>query len=303
MLIDWFTVIAQVVNFIILAWLLKRFLYRPILNAIDAREQHIATELADADKKSFEAEQQRDKFLHKNAAFDAQQTSRINQLTTEVNTERTRLFDQVRQESNDLRNTLQLAHKNEQLNLQNALSQRAKDEVFSITRKVLSDLAETSLEERITSVFIKRLQVLSVEEKATFKSAFQAMALGDKNPFVVRSAFTLPEDHCALIEAAIKDTFGFENNNIAFKFVIDSAIVSGIEITANGQKIAWSINDYLTSLAKEVDQILQGLGDVHSNVDSNVESNIENNEQSNDETGVITDTTLANKTDKGSHEA
>jgi len=48
MLIDWFTVVAQVVNFLILVWLLKRFLYRPILNAIDAREKRIATKLADA---------------------------------------------------------------------------------------------------------------------------------------------------------------------------------------------------------------------------------------------------------------
>jgi F-type H+-transporting ATPase subunit b len=37
MLIDWFTVGAQVLNFLILVWLLKRFLYGPILDAIDAR--------------------------------------------------------------------------------------------------------------------------------------------------------------------------------------------------------------------------------------------------------------------------
>jgi hypothetical protein len=42
MLIDWFTVGAQIVNFLILVWLLKHFLYKPILNAIDAREKRIA---------------------------------------------------------------------------------------------------------------------------------------------------------------------------------------------------------------------------------------------------------------------
>ena len=51
MLIDWFTVGAQALNFIILVWLLKRFLYKPILNAVDAREKRIAAELADADAK------------------------------------------------------------------------------------------------------------------------------------------------------------------------------------------------------------------------------------------------------------
>ena len=52
MLIDWFTVGAQALNFLILVWLMKHFLYKPILNAIDAREKLIATELADAAAKN-----------------------------------------------------------------------------------------------------------------------------------------------------------------------------------------------------------------------------------------------------------
>ena len=55
MLIDWFTIGAQALNFLILVWLMKRFLYKPILHAIDAREQRIARELAEADKKKADA--------------------------------------------------------------------------------------------------------------------------------------------------------------------------------------------------------------------------------------------------------
>ena len=62
MLIDWFTVGAQALNFIILVWLLKRFLYKPILNAVDAREKRIAAELADANAKKAEAQKERDEF-------------------------------------------------------------------------------------------------------------------------------------------------------------------------------------------------------------------------------------------------
>ena len=72
MLIDWFTVSAQVVNFLILVWLMKRFLYKPILHAIDAREQRIATELADADAKRAEAEKEREKFQKNNEEFNRQ---------------------------------------------------------------------------------------------------------------------------------------------------------------------------------------------------------------------------------------
>jgi F-type H+-transporting ATPase subunit b len=75
MLIDWFTVGAQIVNFLILVWLLKHFLYKPILDAIDAREKKIAAELADADTKRTEAEKERADFENKNKTFDQQRSA------------------------------------------------------------------------------------------------------------------------------------------------------------------------------------------------------------------------------------
>ena len=78
MLIDWFTVVAQAFNFLILVWLLKRFLYKPIIDAIDAREKRIAAELADADAKKAEANKERDEFQHKNEEFDQQRDNLLN---------------------------------------------------------------------------------------------------------------------------------------------------------------------------------------------------------------------------------
>ena len=72
MLIDWFTVGAQALNFIILVWLLKRYLYKPILNAVDTREKRIAAELADADAKRAEAEKAREEFQHNQSHLGSQ---------------------------------------------------------------------------------------------------------------------------------------------------------------------------------------------------------------------------------------
>lgn len=68
MLFDWFTVGAQVLNFLVLVWLMKRFLYKPVLDAIDAREKRIAQSLADAALKDAAAQKERDEFQAKNAA-------------------------------------------------------------------------------------------------------------------------------------------------------------------------------------------------------------------------------------------
>src|SRR3970282_801082 len=103
MLIDWFTVSAQVVNFLILVWLMKRFLYKPILYAIDAREKRIATELADADGKRAEAQKERDEFQHKNEEFDQQRNELLSKAKEEAKSERERLFDVARQAAAALR--------------------------------------------------------------------------------------------------------------------------------------------------------------------------------------------------------
>jgi F-type H+-transporting ATPase subunit b len=117
MLIDWFTVSAQVLNFLILVWLLKRFLYKPILHAIDAREQGITKELEDADTKKIEAEKEREKFQKKNEEFDRQRDQILSKAKDEVKGERQRLLDEARQAADALRAKRQDALKREQQRL------------------------------------------------------------------------------------------------------------------------------------------------------------------------------------------
>ena len=93
MLIDWFTVGAQALNFVILVWLLQHFLYHPILRAIDAREKGIAAKLADAVAKEAAAQRERDDFQHKNEDFDRQRAALLAKATDEAKAEGQRLLD------------------------------------------------------------------------------------------------------------------------------------------------------------------------------------------------------------------
>ena len=97
MLIDWFTVGAQALNFIILVWLLKRFLYKPILNAVEAREKMVAAKLLEADTKKTEAQKERDEFQSKNEAIDKQRVTLLSKATDEAKVEQQRLLDEARQ--------------------------------------------------------------------------------------------------------------------------------------------------------------------------------------------------------------
>ncbi len=99
MLIDWFTVGAQALNFLILVWLLKHFLYKPILNAIDSREKGIAAQLADATAKKAEAKKERDEFQSKNKAWDEQRSALLSKATDEAKAEKDHLIDEAHKEA------------------------------------------------------------------------------------------------------------------------------------------------------------------------------------------------------------
>jgi F-type H+-transporting ATPase subunit b len=249
MLIDWFTIGAQVLNFLILVWLMKRFLYKPILNAIERREQRIATELANADKKKTEAQKESDEFRHKNEEFDQQRTLLLRNATEEAKTERQRLLDAAREAAITLSSKRQEALRNDVQNLHQAISRRTQQEVFAIARKALTDLATTSLEERIGEVFTRRLREMDDSMKANLAEILKTAS----DPAIVRSAFDLPEEQRAAIQNALNETFSFE---IQIRFETVPALISGIELITNGEKIAWNIADYLESLEKGVNELL-----------------------------------------------
>ena len=251
MLIDWFTIAAQVLNFLILVWLMKRFLYKPILDAIDAREERITRELADADAKKAEAQKESAAFERKNKEFDQQRNALLSQATEEVKVERQRLLDEALQAAEALRAKRQEALEREHQTLYDEITRRTRKEVFAITRKTLKDLAGSSLEEQISEVFRRRLRELDAEAKGGFAKILKTSSA----PVLVRSAFELPAEQRAAIHQALNETFAAE---IDVRFETTPDLISGIELTANGRRVAWSIADYLTSLEDSIGELLQG---------------------------------------------
>src|ERR1019366_6502443 len=268
MLIDWFTVGAQALNFVILVWLMRRFLYKPILRAIDAREKKIAAELADADGKKAEAKKERDEFQHKNEEFDQQRAALLGKATDEAKAERQRLLDEARKAGDALSAKRREALGNEARSLNKAVSRRAQQEVFGIARKALTDLATTSLEERMGAVFTRRLREMDAKVKAGLAESIRTAS----EPALVRTAFDLPAEQRAVIQNALNETFSAD---VRVRFETAPDLVSGIELATNGQKVGWSIADYLTSLEKGVGELLKQQDDAAAKAEPKPEAKAE----------------------------
>lgn len=255
MIVDWFTIIAQVVNFLILVWLMKRFLYKPIRLAIDDREKKILAKIADADKRKLEAQNENDVFKKKNEEFDQQREMLLKKATEDAGNRREQLLDEAEKAVAELTKKRQESLKNEEKDLIKSLSTRIRNEVFLISKKALTDLSGAALEEQIINQLINQLSKLGDKEKKFLNSSFQ------KSPghIKVRTGFSLSEKMRANIE---KEVLSYlipettDSHSEQVKFEISKDLICGIEVEVHGQKVSWNLSDYLDSVQQDVQELL-----------------------------------------------
>lgn len=249
MKIDWFTVAAQALNFILLVWMMRRFLYKPILNVIDEREKRIAAELENAEKKQADAKIEQYKFQQKNEEFDLHRTDLFGKAKDEAQTLHRKLLDEARTTAEMLRSKQRESLRNETNSLHQEIVRRTQQEVFAIARKTLMDLADVNLEELVSAVLVTRLAEMGDQAKA------EVAAMKDATDSVlVRSAFDLPPKQRAAIQNSLNETFSAEIN---LQFETAPSLIAGIELNVNGYKVAWSIAEYLASMENSIDAILE----------------------------------------------
>jgi F-type H+-transporting ATPase subunit b len=251
--IDWFTVAAQAINFVVLLWLMRRFLYKPILNAIDEREKRIADELENAETKQNSAQKQKEEFDRKSEALNRQSDTFLKNARGEGEAERVRLLKEAREEAEKLRAERREALVAEEKALRKAVGRKTQNEVLDTTRKVLADLAGASLEEQVVGVLIRRLRDLDDAKKESLSSALQTPS----GTVTVRTAFEMTPELRTITEAPIMEIVGKESK-IEYESAPD--LISGIELVVDGQKVAWNVADYLSSIDQGLDDLLKGQG-------------------------------------------
>jgi len=246
MLIDWFTVGAQALNFLILMGLLKHFLYRPVLDAIDTREKRIDGQLADAKRQKVEAHAEKLAFGQKNADFDADRADLLKKAQAAADAEGKKLLEAARDAADAAAAKRRDALKAEDLELVASIRRRTSDGVFAVTRKMMADLADASLEASIGKLFLRRLKSMDAAAVTQMKTA-----LASTHPTaVVRSAFDIPARQRAAIGTAVGHLLG---SDVAIDFETAPALLSGFELVVSGQKLSWSIDDYLQAMQASID--------------------------------------------------
>jgi F-type H+-transporting ATPase subunit b len=251
--IDWLTVAAQVVNFLILVWLLRHFLYGPVTAAMARREERIRTRIEDSREREQQAEAERERLHQRLAHLEERREAILAQAREEAEGERRTLLDSAREESDAARRRWQEQARREREDFLGELRRRSAEGFQTLARRALGDLAETGLEEQMARALAARLADLDADTR-------QALAQGD-GPVRVTSAFPLTDAARERIGEAIAEHL---RPDAEVRYGEARGLLCGIELTANDHRLGWTLGDYLdrleASVGVELDERRAGSG-------------------------------------------
>ena len=243
MLIDWFTVLAQIINFLILIYLLKRFLYGPIIRAMEEREEKMVAAQDRAKNAEKEAKRMSLELERERQALISSKERLLAEAKAEVDAWRESKLKASKEEIEALRKSWMDRLNDDRQTFLNALKRRIAEQIIFISDKVLKDLANENLEQQIIKVFLEKVS----EKKDEFIEK-------DFNRTVsIQSGLPLSEDQVQGIRERIGQLFSLTS---PIQFDISPDLGMGIQVIAGDLKVAWNLAEYLEDLER---QIMTGL--------------------------------------------
>jgi F-type H+-transporting ATPase subunit b len=249
--IDWFVLFAQLVNFLILIYLLKRFLYTRIIQAMNEREAKIVARFEEAGKLKEEEEEMIRVYEEKNSSLQVQAERMLNQAREAADKRQKELMDRARSDVDEIRRRWSETVLQEKEAFLESLRRRAGRQVYAIARKILTDLADAAIERRMVDVLIERIDSLDQKEKDAIKNSLE----DSEEEVIIQSAFPLAPEDRQRLTATVQRLTGNPDRVVMYRENAD--LISGIELVAHGRQIAWNINDYLDNLEASFDRAIR----------------------------------------------
>ena len=264
MQIDWFTFFAQIVNFLILVLLLRRFLYGPITRTMDAREAMIADRFHEAEEQERHAREEIDLYRAKREQLNESETEILADAETEAEERRRVMIHEARAEVETMMSRWYEDVEHEREALLHEIRERLGAMVVKLSDRVLSDVADSSLEQQATTHFVARLQNLPPADRHALVESGGSF----DQDVIVRSAAKLPyAQRQQIIETLgqlIDDDARANGSHprpeypdeIGVRFEEDPDLLCGVELRVRDRRVAWSVRDYLDALDEEIEASL-----------------------------------------------
>ncbi len=257
MIIDWYTIIFQIINFLILVFLLRRFLYGPIIRAMDQREQKIMQREKDAAEKKKEAEEQVQVYSRKREELQEQEEEIREKAHSAAEKEKRKMLDQARCEVDETRRSWEEAFERERESFVSELRRRIGRQACSIARRCLQDMADAHLESLTWELFITKITRLPEEEREALRGALDA----EDQRIVLHSAFEPSGDKLEQLKASLqKEIYPDLKKDLKLAVKTEPSLICGLELDIGSYRVSWSMESYLEDVEEQILKDLEHKG-------------------------------------------
>jgi F-type H+-transporting ATPase subunit b len=236
-LIDWVTVVAQIINFLILVYLLKRFLYGPIVRAMNEREERIRAEIKDAERAKAEAKARAADLERERRELERDREELMDRARKEVFAWKDEALERTRSEVEHARQAWKEGLSIEQERTRQRVRRTIADNVLAVSRKVLADLASGSLERAAVEQFLERLGKGMPGERLP----------GSRPSEVVAELGFDGEEQRERVRSVLGELFG---GGRAIRVDVNPELGFGIRVVAGDQKWEWNLSRYLQEIER-----------------------------------------------------
>lgn len=249
MLIDWFTVLAQLVNFVILLLVLKFLLYDRILEAMERRRASFAEREETTERLRREAEEEANRVEERRKEIETHWEDMIEEARREAEDRRRELLEEARTEVEHQERQWRDSLRSNQDRLLTELERSTGEQALEISRRALGDLADADLEEEMVKEFARRLEQTESDEEIV-----ATLSEGD-DPLTVCTTFELDESSRKLIRETLRDLVSDPEREIEWER--DPHLVAGVVVRVGARSVGWTMDQYLEALRGSFEAVVQ----------------------------------------------
>lgn len=242
---DWTTFILEIINFLILVWILKRFLYQPILNIIDKRRAGIDEALAEAKRTEDEAialKQRNEQFL---VDWENEKEKKHAQLAAELAEIREQKLAELDNKINEESQRRHILEERRRMDYERKVEKKAIAQGAAFASKLLSRLANPELEAGLLALLLEDLTKLEEQNKQAIVEASAESSL----PIVIQSAFPLSSEQQRTLTSALNE---ITNKALPADFQVNKALLAGIQIEIGPWILHANLRDELKYFSKSL---------------------------------------------------
>ncbi|HEX6531611.1 MAG TPA: F0F1 ATP synthase subunit delta [Nitrospira sp.] len=237
--LDWTTFVLELINFLVLIWILNRLLYRPLMNVIAQRKAAIQKTLSDAEAVRGQAQALQTHYENRLADWDQEREKAREQLREEIAAERVRLLDNVRGELDQERKKAAAVDQRRMKEFKQQAEATAIEHGTTFASRLLSRLSGPELERRIIDMVIDDLRRLPDEQKQAIRSAPSAAELSMR----ITSAYPLDQSQRGALCQACRTLAGRE---VTCDFLEDRTLISGVRVSFGAWVLRANLQDELS---------------------------------------------------------